>query len=377
MKKLALIVLAAAVGIIVLVTTLLSFQQIDAQEVVVRLNNWTGDEVMIDTEGKVVVYPGFHNVYRFDGSPQSIEFSCPDGSPDRDGDGYPDCENDLENGRLTPMEVRASDGASFQFQTFIVQYEAIADLAPTICHEVGYDSPTTFERWMLGTTRRMVRDVFGQYSTLQVSNPANYGAMLDQLVAALNTRLNPHGIRVISVPTPVPVFNATYENVIEERNNIVSQRRVIEESLRTAETERTRALAVVDQTQNSAFQTLMANREGELASAEALRHQSVADARATLTEQEGAGLAMLRGAEQQAVQLQAQVDAEVAAFSAVIEAFEANGVEAVMNSLVDSLKGTVISIVPIRTDGMPETINVNSFQNADAATLTNTLTPSN
>jgi len=338
MKK----VLIPAVLIVLGVTAVTSFKQVEPGEVGIVINRLSGSERIVDRPGLVLELPFVHELYLIDASPKTLYLEGQSLSEDFT--------------RLPQLTVRANDGSNFWFQRLTIQYQIIPEQASVVLHERG--AADAYREWLLPTVRSILRDEFGRQSTRDVSNPATYHDATADARNQLNVALNPHGIRIINVDTPEPRFNPEYETTIEQRNQANNQLRVIEEELERALTERPRRLAQLDQARNRSYQESQAGLEGALHRGEAARQQRIADASANLTRTEGQALALLDQANARAEQLRAQVEAEIAQVDAQITALDSNGVEAVMRQLARRFEGVRIDIQPYQNDPSPQSLRV-------------------
>jgi hypothetical protein len=322
-----------------------SIRRIEAGEVAVRVNLFTGSEQTIDTEGVSLCVPFLHLLHVIDSTPQTVTLQ-----------GEITTESFDTLPRLT---VRAADGSNFWFDTMTVQYQVIPELAPVVLAEIG--SGTDFRRWLQPTLRSILRDSLGTRSTMQVSDPTMYGSMKTEAMALLNERLNPHGVRIINIDTPLPHFVDEYENAIEERITTDNQSEVIRQELERAAATRQRELANMDQLQNRTYQERRAQLEGELATTLAQRQARLNDARADLTRTEGEGLALVQYANARATEVDAQWNATVEQVAARVQALSSTGREAVMRALAARIATVTIEVSPFQNDATPQTIRYESI----------------
>lgn len=317
-----------------------SIHHVEAGEIAVRVGLFTGSEEIIDVEGVVVAVPFIHELYIIDATPQTVTLQ---------GDITTETFDTLP--RLT---VRAADGSNFWFDTMTVQYQVIPDRATVILAEIG--PGVDFRRWLQPTLRSILRDSFGSRSTMQVSDPTTYGAMKSEAMDLLNARLNPHGVRIINIDTPLPQFVSEYEQAIEERITTDNQSEVIRQELERAAASRQRELANLDQVQNRTYQERRAALEGELARSLAERQQRLNESSAMLTRTEGEGLALVGFANSRAAEVAAQWDATVGQVAARVEALSTTGQEAVMRELAERVGAVRIEATPFQADGTPQTV---------------------
>lgn len=330
---LVLLVLALTAG-------LTSIRRIEAGEIAVRVNLFTGSEETIDMEGVSLAVPFVHEMFIIDATPQTVTLQ-----------GELTTEDFATLPRLT---VRAADGSNFWFDTMTVQYQVIPDLAPLILAEIG--PGVDFRRWLQSTLRSILRDSLGTRSTMQVSDPTQYGAMKAEAMVLLNERLNPHGVRIINIDTPLPHFVDEYENAIEERITTDNQSEVIRQELERAAASRQRELANMDQLQNRTYQERRAALEGELAQTLADRQHRLNDAGAQVTRTEGEGRALVEYANARATEVETQWNATVDQVAAQVQALSTTGREAVMRALAERISGVTIEATPFQNDATPQTL---------------------
>ncbi len=326
----------------VILLALVSFTSIEPGEVAVRINNMTGQQEAIVQPGWVLRLPfGMHTVHKVDASPQTFTMA---GSTNDD---------DVNVRRLT---VRASDGSNFHFEDTTMIFQINVDEVVSAMRDAG--PGYGYRRWIKPYARTLLRDEFGKESTITVSNPATYDAAADRSQKRLNDQFNVHGVTVTQIVTPRPKFNEAYEKLIEQRNSLGNELRVIESNLARAETDRGRTLAEVDRDQNKVIQERRAALERGLATAVADQANAVREADTYKIEKIGEGRARLSSATREAVELQGQLDAEYVAKRAEIQAFRTQPVERVMERLGERLKGVTIAIQPFADDATPSRIRL-------------------
>jgi membrane protease subunit HflC len=332
----------AGMGLILLILTVFSFTSIEPGQVAVRINNVTGAQTSITQPGWVLRLPmGVHSLHVLDASPQTFRMQ---GNENID---------DINVRRLT---VRASDGSNFHFEDTTLIFQVKGDEAVQAIKDSG--SEYGYRHWIKPFARTILRDEFGRESTITVSNPASYGAAANRSQERINSILGEHGVTVTQIVTPRPKFNDSYEKLIEERNSMSNQLQVIESDLARAETDRARILAEVDRDQNKLIQERRANLEQALATAVAAQAETIREADTYRIEKIGQGQASLSASEQQALELQGQLDAQYRAQKAEIEAFRTQTVERVMQRLGERLEGVTINIQPYADDATPSRVKL-------------------
>jgi membrane protease subunit HflC len=338
----------AVASIVVALVSFRSCTSIEAGQVAVRVNNITGTTEVITQPGLVVKLPfGIHDVYVLDVTPQTFHLRGKEN------------KGSLE---VRELEVRASDGSSFQFNDTTILFHAVPGKADETLRDSGLGH--AYYEWMLPYARAIMRDEFGRESTISVSNPSSFGQAEARAKKRMNELLGQHGIEVTSIVTPRPRFSKEYEDLIEARNQAENQLAVIDSDLARAKTERDRKLAEVERDQNKIVQTKRAELEAALATAVTAQTQTKREADTYKIEKVAAGEAARSAAMGRSEELKGQLDAEYAAKKAQIDAFRNQPVERVMERLGERLKGVTIDIQPFRNDGSPTKIQLENLGGA-------------
>jgi membrane protease subunit HflC len=332
----------AAGAIAIVLVSFRSCATIEAGQVGVRINNITGATEVITQPGLVLELPfGIHDVYIIDVTPQTFHLR---GTENKSA---------LE---VRELDVRASDGSSFEFNDTTLLFRAIPAKADETLRDSGLGH--AYYEWMLPYTRSILRDEFGRESTISVSNPTSFAKAEDLARTRLNKLLGQHGIEVTSIVTPRPRFSKEYEDLIESRNQTENQLAVIDSELQRAQTERDRKLAEVERDQNKVIQTKRADLEAALATAVTQSTQIHREVDSYKIDKVAIGEAAKSAAKSQAFELKGQLLAEYQSKQAQIDAFRNQPVERVMERLGERLKGVTISIEPIRQDGSPQRVQL-------------------
>jgi hypothetical protein len=260
------------------------------------------------------------------------------------------------------LDVRASDGSSFDFNDTTLLFRAIPAKADETLRDSGLGH--AYYEWMLPYTRSILRDEFGRESTISVSDPTSFAKAEDRARQRLNQLLGQHGIEVTSIVTPRPRFSKEYEDLIENRNQTENQLAVIDSELQRAQTERDRKLAEVERDQNKIIQTKRAELESQLATAVTTQVETHREVDTYKIEKVAAGQAARSAAKSKADELKGQLQADYESRKAQIEAFRNQPVERVMERLGERLKGVTIEIQPFRNDGSPQRIQLQNVGGA-------------
>jgi membrane protease subunit HflC len=332
----------AAGAIAIVLVSFRSCATIEAGQVGVRINNITGSTEVITQPGLVLELPfGIHDVYIMDVTPQTFHLR---GTENKSA---------LE---VRELDVRASDGSSFDFNDTTLLFRAIPGKADETLRDSGLGH--AYYEWMLPYTRSILRDEFGRESTISVSDPTSFAKAEDRARQRLNKLLGQHGIEVTSIVTPRPRFSKDYEDLIENRNQTENQLAVIDSELQRAQTERDRKLAEVERDQNKIIQTKRAELESQLATAVTTQVETHREVDTYKIEKVAAGQAARSAAKSKADELKGQLQADYESRKAQIEAFRNQPVERVMERLGERLKGVTIEIQPFRNDGSPQRIQL-------------------
>jgi regulator of protease activity HflC (stomatin/prohibitin superfamily) len=317
-----------------------SCSSIDPGQVAVRVNNATGGVETVTQPGMILRLPfGIHSVYRLDASQQSFHMK---GDSD---------VNDLEVRHLT---VRAKDGSNFVFGDTTILFQLIGSQANSAIDDAGLAH--RYRMWMIPYARSILRDEFGQLTTIQASNPADFDKATNNAKTRLNKLLNPHGLEIVSIVTPKPNFSDEYENLIEARNQTENQLAVIDSELQRAATDRQRQIAEVQRDQNQAIQEKKADLESQLAVAQTKYTQTRRDVDSYKIDTIAKGQADLAAAQRTAEELKGQLTAQYQQKKAEIDAFRNQPVERVMQKLGEKLEGVTIKIQPWASDASPKRV---------------------
>ena len=338
----------AGAAIVIVLLGFRSCTTIEAGQVAVRINNITGSTDVITQPGLVIRLPfGIHDVYVLDATPQTFHLRG---------------ETNKSALEARELEVRASDGSSFQFNDTTILFRAIPSKADETVRDSGLGH--AYYEWLLPYVRAIMRDEFGRESTISVSNPTSFGQAEARAKKRMNELLGQHGIEVTSIVTPRPRFSKEYEDLIEARNQAENQLAVIGSDLSRAKTERDRKLAEVERDQNKIIQTKRAELEAQLATAVTAQTQTKREVDTYKIEKVASGEAARSAAKGKADELKGQLEADYTAKKAAIDAFKNQPVERVMERLGERLKGVTIEIQPFRNDGSPTRVQLENLGGA-------------
>ncbi|MEC8495295.1 MAG: SPFH domain-containing protein, partial [Planctomycetota bacterium] len=258
-----LVVLLAALGI----SGRLGVTRVEANEVALRVNYLTGTEAVITRPGYQFYVPFLMDVYEIDRTTQEYLMT---------GDGY-------RGDSVAPyLTVRANDGSNFWFDELKIQYEVIPEAVDTIVSDSGPGDDYKHE-WIKAHARSILRDEFGRYSAVDVSDPTTYKQAPEEAKRIMNEALRDHGIRVVRIVTPTPQFDERYEDAIEQRKEADQEVEELKARFLQLVEKKEQRLAAVRKEKDVEMQQL----QGELiqslraAEQEAIRVRKTADAYAT------------------------------------------------------------------------------------------------
>ncbi|MEZ4265610.1 MAG: SPFH domain-containing protein [Myxococcota bacterium] len=225
--------------------------EVEPGEVAVLYNNTPlaifGEPSRVITEqGALTFIPGFQRVEKLEIRPQILVM---EGAENTDID------------HLMALTVRANDGSNFYFEKLEIHYQIIPSMAAELVKTVG--PGVAYKTLVRMHAREVLRDAFGQYSFLEVANPATYGQATSAAKEALNERLAPLGIEVTNIPPPKPTFDDRVEHAIEERQNAEQEIEVQAERREKLAQEQGRKIQQVEQAKNQEYQQLVAELEAK------------------------------------------------------------------------------------------------------------------
>jgi membrane protease subunit HflC len=306
-------------------------------EVAVIVNYITGEEEVVRTPGVAFFIPWLNDAYVMDKSPNEFEMTG---------------ERDLDYNHVQELEVRASDGSKFRFDSLSLQYQLIPGDAALVLQDSG--PRDSFKRnWVRAFARAVLRDEFGRYSSEAIADPSNYMTATSESKIRLNKFLNPHGIEILQIITPKPIFVAEVEKAIEDRKNAnqeverlrIEQTKLVNElDRKLAETERTKASEYEE-----ALGILGASKIN--AEKEQVKIEKSADAFKISQINEGKAEQLRKEAEARAFENAAIKSAE--GLVARVKALEMRGEILVREELARLFQRVRFSVVPYRRDPSP------------------------
>jgi regulator of protease activity HflC (stomatin/prohibitin superfamily) len=320
------------------VTGRLGFATIDPEEVGVKVNYLTGSREVIDQPGYQVFLPIVEEVFKLDRRVQNLAMSG----------------NDFQGSSIVPLlTVRANDGSNFRFESLEIQYSLIPSAAAAVLERCGPGDG--FKRdWLRDFARSILRDEFGRYSAEEIANPALLQAAFTSGKDRLSAALEPFGLRIIEMPQQRPVFDAEYEQAIEERkvtDQNVEALRAMEDQLRR---ERERALAGVEREKTIEMEQLKGELDRSRLGAERDAIELRRSAEAYALERRAAGTAEQAQLLAEARGLTERYTKEAEGLEARVAALAERGAVVVREALVEKLLQVQFTLVPYSRDPAPE-----------------------
>jgi regulator of protease activity HflC (stomatin/prohibitin superfamily) len=205
-------------------------------QVALLIDNRDGSVRVDDTPGYHVLIPWVQDAYRLDKSP--IEYLM-------SGDTW------VNYNHVPKLTVRASDGASFWFESVKVQYAIRPEDAWKVTRDAGAEYG-----WHQGTMDAFARSIlcaeFGRHTAEEVVRAEVLRDATLRAKAQLDAAFARRGLVVHEVLTSKPVFPNEYESVVQRRKVAEREMETITQQLdqlrasrtdRTAKLERDRSLA--------------------------------------------------------------------------------------------------------------------------------------
>ncbi len=170
-------------------------------EVAVVYDNWSGASRQVDTPGNLLSVPFLQDVKLLKRSPVQMSLAG---------------ESRVSSLQVPELSIRASDGSSFRFESFTLQFALLPDLAGS-CLE---DTNAELEAAALlveAYARSILRDEYGRFSTREVVLHESLKAANAASRARLDKALRAHGLQVVELSTPKPRFDPQHELAVERR----------------------------------------------------------------------------------------------------------------------------------------------------------------
>jgi hypothetical protein len=193
-------------------------------EVLVRIDNLSGELSADDRPGAHTFIPWFEQVYELDRRTRRYVMGAGGPEPDR---------------RVTGLVVRGRDGANFAFGQVELQVALDPVHADLALVDHGAD-PEFMLRLVDAYARPVLRGAFGRYAPREIVLPENKQDGTENALAELSKVLGRHGIRVLELSVSKPQFAPKYQETIDRR-------KVAEQDTERLERERVELLATADE----------------------------------------------------------------------------------------------------------------------------------
>jgi hypothetical protein len=311
-------------------------------QVAVKINYLTGSREVITSPGYKLYIPFIQEVFPLDQTPQKYLMQG---------------KRVVNENHVPFLTVRARDGSNFWFDSLEIQYALLPGKADLLLDDSGPGD--AFKRdWIRAYARSVLRDEFGRFSATEVAKSGSYEVASRSSVERMNEILNPHGIQILNLITPMPRFDPRYENAIDERkvaDQDVERLRVFEEQLIQ---QRAQKLAEVEKEKEIEWQSL----QGDLVKA--------------IKESEREAIFVTKGADKYKVTREAEGQAELASDTAIAEgmrakytkeaegilartkALEERGRVVVREALIEKLSKIHFTLIPYNRDPSPRRLEL-------------------
>lgn len=232
------------------------FGEVSGTEVGLLLNSLTGEIEVIPTAG-TKIYNGFtRKFYTLDKTVQELEMVQESARGQRSG-------ND-------ELKIKTQDGSNVRLDlTIQYQIDLSEDSIRNVLTESG-PGDLFKKKWVRDYARSICRDSFGELTTEEFYDANKRGAKAIEARDELNRRLEPHGLRIISVIPENFRFYEEYEAKIREKKladqeveEQEAKARAAQESMLRMRVEATKAKEVAIQTFKGEMQELIIAAEAE------------------------------------------------------------------------------------------------------------------
>lgn len=316
----------------------LGVTNIQDNQVAVRMNYLTGSRDVITSPGYKMYIPFIQEVFPLDRTPQKYTM---EGSRMRSDNHVPF------------LTVRASDGSNFWFESLEINYSILPSQAGELIDDSGIGD--AFKRdWIRAYARSVLRDEFGRFSATEVAKSGSYESASLMSVERLNEVLNPHGIQILNIITPMPKFDPAYESAIDERkvaDQDVERLMVFEEQLIQ---ERGQKLAEVEKDKEIQWQEQQGDLVKEIKEAERESIFVKKGADEYKVTREADGRAELDRDTAIAEGMRAKYTKEAEGIVARAAALEKKGRVVVREALIEKLASIHFTLIPYNRDPSPK-----------------------
>jgi len=304
--------------------------RVDHDQAAVVVDFLRGEERVVTTPGNVTLLPFLQEAYILDRGPKELRFEG---------------NQALQASRAPRLLVRASDGSSFWFGSFALQYAVDSSQAGRVVEDCG-PSGSLQRDLVHGYARAILRDEMGRYSTEEIVTPENLSAATRAAQERLERALAPHGILVRQLATPQPGFDERYEQAIERRKLAKAELEHLRAKIAQLEKERDQRVARVRREKE--VEWLRAEGELKVQRLEVERNAIRVRHEADLFHEKRASEARLalQHKLRQAEALAVAIRAEAETARAQLAALEAQGEVAVRAALVERLAKIQFDFAP-------------------------------
>jgi hypothetical protein len=309
-------------------------------EVAVHADYARGTQTLVSTPGYRPYLPWVQEVFRFDKSPNAFVMKG---------------NVQVDENHVPRLLVRANDGSSFWFDELTLQYALMPDKAELVLEDSG-PADAFKHKLVRAHARAILRDEFGRYTAEEVVRPENLRDATQRSLERLNAVLQPHGIEVLEVSTPKPVFDQSYEEAISRRkvaNQEVEHLKAELDQLAQVKIQREQA---VRNDKEVEMRKLEGNLAADLSAAQTELIRARAEADLVYAEKVGQGRMLKLEKETQAAVMLAKNLALFEDAKKHTLAMEMRGESAVRAALVDKLLGIEFDLVPYSRDPAPQRI---------------------
>lgn len=309
------------------------FVDVEDHQAALFVDNRTGEVRVDDTPGYHALLPWLQDAYWLDKSP--VEYTMT-------GDAW-------VNDNLVPkLVVRASDGATFWFDTVKVQYAIRPEDAWKVIRDAGAEYS-----WHHGPmdafARSVLRDEFGRHTAEEITRAEVLRDATLRAKARLAQGLAGRGLVVHEILTSKPVFPDEFESIVQRRRLADREIETLVQQLDQLRASREDRLAKLRRDKELAETLARDVLTNALAKADR-------DAMRARAEADDAYEAKIRAGEQRQAELLSQADSsvekytkEAEGFRARAEAVAAQGELAVRKRLIENLAKVEIVLEPFES----------------------------
>lgn len=342
--------------------------EIQADEIAVVVDYWSGEERVVETPGYISTLPYFQQVFRLRRRPSTYKMKGKD---------------PVDQLTVDRLLVRANDGSSFWFGSFTLQYTLIPGEASHVLHnsevlaarlkaspaqpdaEEGEEELQSLSRPMLvgaenvhAVARSILRDEFGRFSAEEVVLPQNLTGATQEAKRRLNELLEPHGVRIVQIATPKPQFDRKYESMIERRKVANQDMERLREKLGSIDEERNYLLSKVEKEMRIARERLRGKLRRQVNQARQLDIRTRKEADLFYSEKTAEAEALRSRKLQLAEAFVSRFDREAGTLMANAEALGEDGAGSVRAALVKRLSSIKFRFVPYSRDPVVERVEL-------------------